>query len=210
MAIPRELRPEDGRALVRDYVQRAFVDRGMVADLAYHGGQGENPHAHIMLTTQTLGPEGFGPKNRDWNKKEQLATWREDWAASANRALERHGHAERIDHRTLVAQRDEALQRGDTARAETLDRDPEIHLGRAAWMMLRTGEANERTRRNDQIAEGNRDREQERAAGHEAIRTIQEQIRDLIRHVAEKVKGLVRGEDRGPQSQPEPDVGPSR
>ena len=214
VAIPRELRPDDGRALVRDYAQRAFVDRGMVADLAYHGGQGENPHAHIMLTTRPLTPEGFGPKNRDWNKKEQLASWREDWAASANRALERHGHADRIDHRTLAAQRDEALQRGDTARAETLDRDPEIHLGRAAWMMLRTGEGNERTRRNDQIAEGNRGREQERAAGHEAIRTIQEQIRDLIRHVAEKVKekvkGLVRGEDRDPQPQPDPEFGPSR
>ena len=38
--------------------------------------------------------------------------------------------------------------RSDTTRAETLDRDPEIHLGRAAWMMLRTGEGNERTRRN--------------------------------------------------------------
>ena len=214
VAIPRELRPEDGRALVRDYAQRAFVDRGMVADLAYHGGQGENPHAHIMLTTRTIGPEGFGPKNRDWNKKAQLATWREDWAASANRALARHGHAERIDHRTLAVQRDEALQRGDTARAETLDRDPEIHVGRASWMALRTGEVNERTDRNDRIAEGNREREQERAAGHEAIRTIQAQIRDLIRHVAEKVKekvkGLVRGEDRGPQPQPEPDVGPSR
>ena len=109
----------------------------------------------------------------------------------------------RIDHRTLVAQRDEALARGDTARAETLDRDPEIHLGRASWMALRTGEANERTERNDRIAEGNREREQERAAGHEEIRTIQAQIRDLIRHVAErvkeKVKELVRGEDRGPQ-----------
>ena len=214
VAIPRELRPEDGRVLVRDYAQRAFVARGMVADLAYHGGQGENPHAHIMLTTRTIGPEGFGPKNRDWNKKAQLASWREDWAASANRALARHGHAERIDHRTLAAQRDEALQRGDTARAETLDRDPEIHLGRAAWMMLRTGEGNERTRRNDQIAEGNRDREQERAAGHDAIRTIQAQIRDLIRHVAkkvkEKVKELVRGEDRGPQPQPDPEFGPSR
>ena len=202
------------RALVRDFAQRAFVDRGMVADIAYHGGHGENPHAHIMLTTRTLTPKGFGQKDRSWNKKELLTSWREDWAARANRALERRGHSERIDHRTLAAQRDEALQRGDTARAETLDRDPEIHLGRAAWMMLRTGEANERTRRNDQIAEGNRDREQERAAGHEAIRTIQEQIRDLIRHVAEKVKekvkGLVRGEDRGPQPQPEPDFGPSR
>ena len=214
VAIPRELRPEDGRALVRDYAQRAFVARGMVADLAYHGGQGENPHAHIMLTTRSIGQEGFGPKNRDWNKKAQLATWREDWAASANRALERRGHAERIDHRTLVVQRDEALARGDTARAETLDRDPEIHLGRASWMALRTGEVNERTERNDRIAEGNRDREQERAAGHEDIRTIQAQILDLIRHMAEKVKekvkGLVRGEDRGPQPQPEPDVGPSR
>ena len=214
VAIPRELRPDDGRTLVRDYAQRAFVDRGMVADIAYHGGQGENPHAHIMLTTRTIGREGFGPKNRDWNKKEQLASWREDWAAHANRALERHGHADRIDHRTLAAQRDEALARGDTARAETLDRDPEIHLGRAAWMMLRTGEANERTRRNNQITEGNREREQERAAGHEAIRTIQAQILDLIRHVAEKVKetvkGLVRGEDRGPQPQPDPEFGPSR
>ena len=127
-----------------------------------------------------------------------------------NRILERHGHAGRIDHRTLAAQRDEALARGATARAETLDRDPEIHLGRAAWMMLRTGEDNERTRRNDQIAEGNREREQERAAGHEALRTIQAQIRDLIRHVAEKVKGLVRGEDRGPQPQSDPEFGPSR
>ena len=59
--------------------------------------------------------------------------------------LERHGHAGRIDHRTLAAQRDEALARGDTDRAENLDRDPEIHLGRSAWMALRTGEANERT-----------------------------------------------------------------
>ena len=214
VAIPRELRPDDGRALVRAYAQRAFVDRGMVADLAYHGGQGENPHAHIMLTTRSISSEGFGPKNRDWNKKEQLASWRADWAASANRALERRGHAERIDHRTLVVQRDEALARGDTARAETLDRDPEIHLGRSAWMVQRTGEANERTRRNDQITEGNRDREQERAAGYEEIRTIQAQIQALIwrgiEKVKEKVKELVRGEDRGPQPQPDPDWGPSR
>ena len=152
VAIPRELRHEDGRALVRDYAQRAFVDRGMVADLAYHGGQGENPHAHIMLTTRSISPEGFGQKDRSWNTKALLKSWREDWAATANRALKRRGHSERIDHRTLAAQRDEALQRGDTARAETLDRDPEIHLGRTAWMMARTDEDNARTERNARIA----------------------------------------------------------
>ena len=199
VAIPRELRPDDGRALVRDYAQRAFVDRGMVADIAYHGGQGENPHAHIMLTTRSIGPEGFGQKDRSWNKKAQLASWREDWAASANRALERRGHAERIDHRTLAAQRDEALQRGDTARAESLDRAPEIHLGRAAWMMARTDEDNPRTLRNDQVVAGNRDREQVRAALHEELRTIHAQIQELIRGAVEKVKETVKGLVRGTQ-----------
>ena len=210
VAIPRELRPKDGRELVRDYAQSAFVDRGMVADIAYHGGQGENPHAHILLTTRKLTQEGFGQKDRSWNSKELLTSWREDWAAHANQALERGGSPERIDHRTLTVQRDEALARGDTKRAETLDRDPELHLGRAAWAMVRTGEDNERTRRNDQIAEGNRDREQDRADLREEIRTIQERIWEIVRRAAEKVKELARGKERGPQPQPEPDLGPSR
>ena len=152
VAIPRELQPEDGRALVRDYAQRSFVDRGMVADIAFHGGESKNPHAHIMLTTRTLTPEGFGQKNREWNKKAHVTTWRKDWADSANRALAQHGHAERIDHRTLAAQRDEALatsqdpaQRAEDrqralARADALDRDPQVRKGRAAWMKVRTGE----------------------------------------------------------------------
>ena len=142
----------------------------MVADIAYHGGHGENPHAHIMLTTRPLTPEGFGTKNLDWNKKERLASWRADWAA----------------------------------RAETLDCDPEIHLGRSAWMALRAGEVNERTQRNDQIAEGNRDREQELAAGYEEIHTIQAQIQKLIRRDIEKVKETVKGLVRG--TQPDPDT----
>ena len=83
VAIPRELSVDNRRALVRDYAQHAFVNRGMVADVTYHGGQGENPHAHIMLTTRTLTPEGFGPKNREWNKKEHLVSWRKDWADRA-------------------------------------------------------------------------------------------------------------------------------
>ena len=45
----------------------------------------------------------------------------------------------------------------DTDRAETLERDPELHLGRSAWIMARTGKDNERT---DRIADGNREQEQ--------------------------------------------------
>ena len=36
---------------------------------------------------------------------------------------------ERIDHRTLDAQREEALSRGDTVRAAALDREPEPSIG---------------------------------------------------------------------------------
>ena len=202
VAIPRELPPEDGRALVRDYAQRSFVDRGMVADIAFHGGESKNPHAHIMLTTRTLTPEGFGKKNREWNKKAHLVTWREDWAKDANRALAQHGRAERIDHRTLVAQRDEALQRGDTARADELDRDPQVRKGRAAWMKARTGEDNDQTRLAKEINARNAAREQERAALRDELRGVQQQIQQiqaLIRRGVEKVKETVKGLVRGPQ-----------
>ena len=203
VAIPRELRPEDGRALVRDYAQRAFVDRGMVADIAVHGGQeGHNPHAHIMLTTRTITPAGFGQKNREWNKKEHVTTWRKDWADSANRALAQHGRPERIDHRSLIAQRDEALRRGDRTRADELDRDPQVRLGRAAWMRHRTHQDNDRTTLAREVDTRNDAREQERAALRDELRTIQQQIQQvqaLIRRGLEKVKETVKGLVRGTQ-----------
>lgn len=46
------------------------------------------------------------------------------WQEAANKALAETGSAARIDHRTLVAQRDEALAMGDIARAAELDREP--------------------------------------------------------------------------------------
>ncbi len=55
---------------------------GMVVDLAIHTDNPENPHAHLLLTTREITPEGFGAKRRDWNAKEQLLEWRERWAAS--------------------------------------------------------------------------------------------------------------------------------
>ena len=146
----------------------------MVADIAFHGGESKNPHAHIMLTTRTLSPEGFGQKNREWNKKEHVMTWRKDWADSANRALAQHGRAERIDHRTLVAQRDEALRRGDHARADSLDRAPQVRKGRAAWMKVRTGKDNDQTRLAKEVNARNAAREQERAALRDELRTIQQ------------------------------------
>jgi hypothetical protein len=128
-----------------------------VADIALHApgreGDERNHHAHILLTTREIGPDGFTTKNRDWNKVEVLEGWREAWARDSNAALERAGIEDRVDHRTLVAQRDEALElasaareRGDegaelheTVRAMSLDRAPLPQLSLGAWQLKERG-----------------------------------------------------------------------
>jgi hypothetical protein len=144
MALPHELNATQRLELVRGFVQRHFVNRGMVADIALHdpvpeqGQNSRNYHAHVMLTLRRATPDGLDPvKTREWNSKELLNLWRAEWAVSCNTALERAGRQVRIDHRTLVAQRDEALQRKDMARARELNRAPEIHVGPKARQAVR-------------------------------------------------------------------------
>lgn len=104
LGLPVELDPTQQLALVRDYVQRQFVSHGMIADVAIHRDNPENPHAHVLLTTRTLTPDGFGPKERSWNDRAKLLQWRAGWAEAGNFHLAQAGLAIRIDHRTLKAQ----------------------------------------------------------------------------------------------------------
>ena len=157
VALPHELDAVQRLQLVRDFCQREFVDRGMVADIALHApgreGDERNHHAHILLTTREIGPEGFTTKNRDWNAKELLEGWREAWARDTNHALERCGAETRVDHRTLEAQRIEAQERAlearergdeaealrETVRAVSLDRQPLPQLSAGAWQLKERG-----------------------------------------------------------------------
>lgn len=158
VALPAELDHGQRVELVRDFCQRQFVDRGMVADIALHApgreGDDRNHHAHILLTTREIAAEGFTTKNRDWNAVEVLEGWREAWAQDANLALELAGHSERIDHRTLEAQRIEALELAHvaqeqgqeaealehTVRAVALDRPPLPQLSAGAWQLKERGQ----------------------------------------------------------------------
>lgn len=130
--IPRELDPPERIRLVRDYLQKSFVSKGMVADVAWHNKVAsdgrEQPHAHVLLTMRPLTDGGFGPKSRhdwivdptgrkhpdgrpvmvesnasSWNSTVYFEQCREDWENIANAALERAGVAERIDRRSLLA-----------------------------------------------------------------------------------------------------------
>ena len=104
LGLPVELTKDQQIHLLRDFAQRAFVSQGMVADIALHRDNLENPHAHLLLTTRKLTSEGFGAKQRDWNARAELLKWREQWADVANEHLLRAGLEIRIDHRTLEAQ----------------------------------------------------------------------------------------------------------
>ncbi len=133
MALPHELPAEERRNLVLGFVREQFVARGMVADVAIHEpteGDPRNHHAHVMLTLRRATAAGLDRvKTRAWNSDSLLNGWRELWAAHQNRFLERGGHADRVDHRTLAAQRESARSRGDLSAMMTLARLPEIHVG---------------------------------------------------------------------------------
>jgi len=104
IGLPLELPHADTLALVRDYVATVFVAQGMIADFGIHHDNPQNPKAHILLTLRAVTQIGFGLKQRHWNGKANLLTWRAAWAERANEHLARAGQAIRIDHRTLAAQ----------------------------------------------------------------------------------------------------------
>ena len=144
-AIPRELDQTEGTRLARDFVQREFVDKGMIADLNVHwdiGADGEpKPHAHVMLTMRAVDEDGFGAKVRDWNNTQLLEHWREAWAEHANLALAALDIDARIDHRSLDAQ--------------GIDLEPQHKIGPAAARMAGQGLESERLVEHQDIARSN-------------------------------------------------------
>jgi len=144
-SIPRELNQTQGVQLARDFVEKQFVDRGMVADLNVHWDFAEDgspkPHAHVMLSMREVGPEGFGQKVREWNSTALLQGWREAWADHVNERLAELDIDARIDHRTLEAQ--------------GIDLEPQHKIGPAALRMPEQGLEAERVEDHARIAREN-------------------------------------------------------
>ncbi|WP_289367373.1 MobQ family relaxase [Pantoea stewartii] len=131
IAIPVELDNDAKIALVKNYCKRNFVSKGMIADISFHDLDGHNPHAHVMLTLREITPNGFGNKNRSWNEHNLMDEWRASWSRMSNRALERTGFANRIDHRSLTAQREEAIELAKQAQEAGNEKVANQHLAKA-------------------------------------------------------------------------------
>ena len=136
VALPRELDSAQRRALVEDFIAQEIGD-SHAYQWAIHTPnaaleKSEQPHAHIMYSERTIdridrdpdqyfkrynakAPEKGGCRKDSAGTEERLQATRQRWADVQNLYLERHGHAARVDHRSLKKQ--------------GIDRQPEKHIG---------------------------------------------------------------------------------
>lgn len=144
IALPAELTPEQNIELTAAFVLEHFTKQGIIADVVIHDINGHNPHIHIMGTTREILSTGFGKKVRDWDKPETLDSWRKGWQNICNGFLDLYGHDERIDHRSIRVQYEEALEQATAAatneekaiwlaKAIETNRDPILHIPRDRW-----------------------------------------------------------------------------
>ena len=196
IALPDELSPAARQKLAVDFARELVARYGCAVDVAVHApskeGDERNHHAHLLATTRMVGEKHFGEKVAiELSDKKRLSLGlgqgrqeiedvRALWAEKANRALTEQGIDQRIDHRSLAAQKEEAERKGDIQRAEQLDRAPEIKLGWKATAMERRDIATERG-------------EQLRAIARENTRRVvlRLQLKEWAKRVAQSVSRKV-------------------
>jgi ATP-dependent exoDNAse (exonuclease V) alpha subunit len=140
LALPSEISDAARIEIARAFAAQLVERYGVAADVAIHAphreGDQRNHHAHILTTTRVLSADGLTDKTRILDAAStggpEIEAMRGYWAELQNHALELAGQEERVDHRSLEVQREEALSLGDTVKAEELDREPELKLGPAA------------------------------------------------------------------------------
>ncbi|WP_281282977.1 MobQ family relaxase [Rubellimicrobium rubrum] len=215
LALPHELDAGGRRLLVESFARELVSRYGVAADVAIHAphreGDQRNWHAHVLTTTRALTREGLADKTRALDAKQtggaEIAHMRERWAEMQNRALERARVAERVDHRSLAVQRDEARSLGHEAQADNLDRAPEVKLGSVVSAIerreQRAAEREEReyvplTERGAQVHEARATRSlfaelaRVRDALREKVRQRAEAARETYQHVREEGANRVR------------------
>ena len=203
VSIPKELNFEEGYHLVKEFCQRNFVDKGMIADICFHDKGDGNPHAHIMLTVRPFNEDrSWGSKQKkeyildengekiydkkkrqykcksvpttDWNDRGNVEKWRKSWEELCNKYLEKSGHDERIDHRSYERQGLEIL--------------PTKHLGTAASQMEKRNIKTDRGETNRHIKMVNN---MIRFCNNE-IAKLKEEAKQLAQSVKDKVIKVAR------------------
>jgi len=129
LGLQSELTLEQNKKLLEKFIYKNFKTRGLVVDVAIHKpskeGDKRNIHAHLLVSTRTMTPLGWGEKDREIDRKDFLKGLRQSWADEINNALTAAGRPERVSHKSLE-------ERG-------IARTPQQHMGAAATAIQRKG-----------------------------------------------------------------------
>jgi len=147
IALPHELTLTDQIRLTKIYIIDNFINKNMCADFSVHDKNG-NFHSHILLTTREINERGFQKKNRNWDKRENIELWREEWANAQNKIFEQRELKIKVSHKSYVRQ--------------NIRREPTKYLGRASKQLEKHNIKSERGNENRIIIERNAEREQKR------------------------------------------------
>lgn len=148
VSLPHELPPERRLELARTLSQEVADHYKVAVDLAVHeprpSGDPRNHHAHLLMTTREVSPEGLGAKaglELSAHERTRLGlpsgsheytAIRERWATMTNEALQEADIEARVDHRSEDIRREaretwremRAAQQPAAAAAPGADRQP--------------------------------------------------------------------------------------
>ena len=148
VALPLALTAAAQRELAVGFARHLTDTEQLPYTLAIHAGNGTNPHCHLLISERTndglerspdqwfrrynaAAPDQGGARKTEALKpRAWLDATREAWAEQTNQALERAGHAIRIDHRSYAEQ--------------GIERLPSLHLGPTVQAMEARGIETER------------------------------------------------------------------
>jgi Ti-type conjugative transfer relaxase TraA len=192
LALPDAMTAEQREELVQAWAREIANRYGVAVDWAIHlpGKEGDqrNHHAHLMMTTREIGPDGFGGKaalelsNTDQKKRglavgdDAIYALREVLAERLNQVAERHGLDLHADPRSYA-------ERG-------IDLTPTKHIGVHAVAMDRRGMESERMEAHAEVRQENGrqiiarpELVLETLTQREAVFTRQDMARELHRHL---------------------------
>lgn len=203
MALPNELTTEQQIELAGKYIQKNFVDKGMIADFALHKKEGNN-HIHVMTTVR-----GF-TKNGTWASMEKKDYARDE---NGNRiplidsatGLQKRGKKNDLQWKRGTVKRNEWNSRKQllewrknwaeecnkylpedkhidhrSYKEQGIDKIPTIHEGYAARQMKERGKVSDRIRMNEEIRHQNR--------VIEKVHSLLSSIVEKIRQIKERMK----------------------
>ena len=133
IALPDELSEDDRTRLTMAFAQYLADEYKVAVDAAIHAPHKDredarNHHAHLMITTRRLEPDGLGEKTKEFDQRKLKAIphCRERWAEMHNTIMAARGLLDdgtRVDHRSYQEQ--------------GIDKVPGRHLGPDAAEMVR-------------------------------------------------------------------------